>query len=195
MKPITQLRAEVEELSRLQAAATPGPWSQEQQYGFAVKAGDGHTLICDDGSHTAEDAAFIASVHRLADLNRELLAALTEASRDAEKYRAINTPEIHDFIVAVEREALHQRERWGSDHDAGKTDADWFWLVGYLAGKAINKPEKILHHIITTAAACLNWHAHKVGASTAMRPGIGPDKQPPKPAIDTAISAAKEQKP
>jgi hypothetical protein len=93
-------------------------------------------------------------------------------ARDAARYRELVTPEIHDFLKAVEREALHQRNRWGAEHDAGKTDADWFWLIGYLAGKAINKPEKLLHHVITTAAACLDWHAARVGAHTAMRPGI-----------------------
>ena len=30
--------------------------------------------------------------------------------------------------------------RWGNDGDAGKTDADWFWLIGYLAGKALHNP-------------------------------------------------------
>lgn len=95
----------------------------------------------------------------------------TDVIEKAAKYDAINTPEIEDFIKAIRNEALHQRERWGSEHDAGKTDADWFWLIGYLAGKALHKPEKILHHIITTAAACLNWHAAKVGAHNGMRPG------------------------
>lgn len=93
-------------------------------------------------------------------------------AEDAAKYRALNTPEIHDFLKAVEREALHQRDRWAAEHDAGKADSDWFWLIGFLAGKALHKPEKMLHHIITTAAACLNWHAARVGAHTAMRPGI-----------------------
>lgn len=86
----------------------------------------------------------------------------------------INTPHTADFMEAVQLEAIHQRERWGTEHDSGKTDADWFWLVGYLAGKAIHKPEKQLHHIITTAAALLNWHAAKTGADTRMRPGISP---------------------
>lgn len=153
----------------------------------------------------------------------------------------LNTPHTTDFLEAVRIEAAHQRERWGSEHDAGKTDADWFWLVGYLAGKALGAsksealpryrhkkrgttyevlsiaedenrrgtnvviyrgeddgkiwtrpseqffdgrfeelppkpPEKKLHHIITTAAACLNWHAHATGADTRMRPGIEPPK-------------------
>lgn len=84
----------------------------------------------------------------------------------------INSPHTEDFLEAVRLEAAHQRERWGSEHDDGKADTDWFWLIGYLAGKAIHKPEKQLHHIITTAAACLNWHAARSGADTRMRPGI-----------------------
>lgn len=106
---------------------------------------------------------------------------LAELRRKAAAYDAINTPEIDDFLAGVKNEALYQRELWGIDHDAGKTDADWFWLVGHLASKALLKTDKSLHHIITTAAALLNWHAAKIGAHNAMRPGIGPDKQPPKP--------------
>lgn len=86
----------------------------------------------------------------------------------------INTPHTADFLSAVHLEAVHQRERWSAEHDGGKTDADWFWLVGYLTGKALHKPEKQLHHIITTAAALLNWHAAKTGHDTRMRPGIAP---------------------
>jgi hypothetical protein len=114
-------------------------------------------------------------------------AKLAAAEKDAAKYRAINTPEIEHFLQAVHNEALHQRERWDSDHDAGKEDTDWYWLIGYLAGKAIRPNqtrEKVLHHIITTAAVCLNWHAARIGTHNAMRPGI----EPP----DAAISKEKE---
>lgn len=150
-----------------------------------VLAKETERLLSDETDVSAEWCADVC-VHI-----RALQSEVNALRRDAERYRAINTPEIHDFIVAIEREALHQRERWASDHDAGKTDADWFWLIGYLAGKAINKPEKKLHHIITTAAACLNWHAHAIGIHQQMRPGIGPDKQPPKPAaIDAAAPSA-----
>jgi hypothetical protein len=95
---------------------------------------------------------------------------------DAERAK-LNTPHTANFIEAVKLEAAHQRERWAAEHDAGKSDADWFWLIGYLAGKVLrpdNTPEKRLHHIITTAAVCLNWHAHRTGADTRMRPGIAP---------------------
>lgn len=100
-----------------------------------------------------------------ADLGREL-------------HRLLNTPELVDFAKAVQLEAAHQRERWASDHDGGKTAADWFWLVGYLAGKALhavveNRLEKAQHHVITTAAALANWRAALLGL-TSMRPGIEP---------------------
>jgi hypothetical protein len=93
--------------------------------------------------------------------------------RLAEVLQELNTPEVMDFIKGIRLEAAHQRERWGTDHDAGKTDADWFWLVGYLAGKALHKPEKRLHHLVTCAAALANWHLHSLG-KTNMRPGIAP---------------------
>lgn len=92
----------------------------------------------------------------------------------------INTPHADDFIRAVSIEAEHQRQRqrWGVEGDAGKTPADWFWLVGYLAGKALHShaagnTEKGEHHIITTAAACANWHRSMFG-NTDMRPGVAP---------------------
>jgi hypothetical protein len=106
----------------------------------------------------------------------EVTAKLGEAERERDRLNAlVNTPEVVDFGMAVRLEAAHQRERWGSDHDAGKTDADWFWLIGYLAGKALHNPgddhAKQLHRIITVAAAAANWHAAKLG-KTDMRPGI-----------------------
>ena len=102
-----------------------------------------------------------------------LEAALAERDRLT---ALINTPEILDFVKAVQIEAVHQRERWGAAQDEGKTGADWFWLLGYLAGKALycdkhGDREKLLHHIITTAAACANWHAQVLGKCD-MRPGI-----------------------
>ncbi|AEZ50825.1 hypothetical protein DC1_0003 [Burkholderia phage DC1] len=78
----------------------------------------------------------------------------------------INTPHTDDFLKSVSIEAEHQRQRWD---DSGKTHADWFWLVGYLAGKALNAliagdQDKAEHHVITTAAALANWHRVLRGA-------------------------------
>ena len=76
-------------------------------------------------------------------------------------------------------EAAHQIERWGAQHDAGKTPLDWFWLIGYLAQKAATAAiagniEKAHHHTISTAAAMLNWYRSLTGENTDMRPGIAP---------------------
>lgn len=93
------------------------------------------------------------------------IAALEEVDR----LRAlINTPATADFIEAVPLEAAHQIERWGPDHDAGKSPWDWFWTCGYLAGKAAQAAltgdlEKAKHHTVTTAALMLNWHRRLAG--------------------------------
>jgi hypothetical protein len=76
-------------------------------------------------------------------------------------------PEVDDFVRGAVSEADHQRARWGADHDGGKTPGDWFWLVGYLAQKALmsaiaGNVEKAKHHCITTAAALALWHAQIV---------------------------------
>jgi hypothetical protein len=112
---------------------------------------------------------------RWPDLEAILAVHLSEAEAKGleEAQRERDTPEIIDFMKGVQIEAAHQRERWGTDHDGGKTDADWFWLVGYLVGKALHLPEKRLHHLITAAAALANWHLYTVG-KTNMRPGIEP---------------------
>lgn len=84
---------------------------------------------------------------------------------EVEHLRAlVNRPLIHDFGQAVIAEAAHQVERWGVDHDAGKGPEDWFWLLGYLGGKALRAAvagdiDKARHHCISTAAALANWHA------------------------------------
>lgn len=87
------------------------------------------------------------------------------------------TPEIDDFFQGVKLEAVHQRERWGSEHDEGKSPPDWFWLIGYLAGKALHAAmmgdvDKLKHHCVSTAAALFNWHSYVSGTNTSMRPGI-----------------------
>lgn len=109
-------------------------------------------------------------------------AKAAEAERDALQ-ALLNTPEVDEFDKAVPLEAAHQVQRWGARHDAGKTPADWFWLVGYLAGKAVaahigGNTEKAKHHCVSTAAALRNWHAHVRTGESAMRPGIGEEKRP-----------------
>ena len=106
-----------------------------------------------------------------------LRGLLVKAARGDRLDTLINSPEVDDFLEGVRREAPHQVERWVTEHDEGKTPADWFWLVGYLAGKALHAGitgdlEKAKHHTITAAGALANWHRHLVRGHSHMRPGI-----------------------
>ena len=79
----------------------------------------------------------------------------------------LETPEMLDFLKAVKIEAEHQRDRWKKT-DPEKSHADWYWLIGWLGGKAVMDPheagdersekDRRLHRIITVAAAAYNWH-------------------------------------
>lgn len=108
---------------------------------------------------------------------------LSEALSKAAK---LDAPNIHDFAQAIVSEAAHQRERWGTKDDAGKSPEDWLWLIAFLATKATQAMrygdyEKYLHHIITCAAACCNWHANATGKNIEMKAGAsGPVDSIPK---------------
>jgi hypothetical protein len=72
-------------------------------------------------------------------------------------------PEIEDFVAGLKKESDYQIQLWGANHDKNKTPQDWFWLIGYLSGKALRSHidgdfNKALHHTITTAAAISHWH-------------------------------------
>jgi len=80
----------------------------------------------------------------------------------------LNNPEINSFQRGVRLEAAHQRQRWGGPHDREKSPEHWFWLVGYLAGKALRSAmeddqDKARHHCISTAAALFHWHTAITG--------------------------------
>ncbi|MET0439157.1 MAG: hypothetical protein ABW043_16860 [Devosia sp.] len=130
--------------------------------------------------HTEEErAVIIRKWQRFRD--RQPAIAEERAGEVEKELRAkiINTPETADFMAGVPIEAAHQRERWGVDHDAGKTPFDWFWLIGYLAQKAADAAcrgdiEKAKHHTISTAAALANWHAALTGKDNRFQPGITP---------------------
>lgn len=103
----------------------------------------------------------------------------------------INTPETESFIAGVSREKEHQLQRWGQAHDRNKEPQNWFWLVGYLAGKALHAAvkgdrEKALHHTISAAACLAHWH-------DALKTG---ERDPSKPSdTEVAIEAALGAKP
>lgn len=137
-------------------------------------------------NHAGEESLWplrMCGVPALLDDAEALLDEVARLTRERDRLTALlNTPEVDDFAKGVQLEALHQRERWGSDHDGGKTDADWFWLVGHLASKALcavmgGNAAKAKHHLVTTAATLCNWHAATLG-KTNMRPGIMPPQGP-----------------
>jgi hypothetical protein len=81
------------------------------------------------------------------------------------------------FVDGTRQEVAHQIQRWGTVHDRAKEPQDWFWLVGYLAGKALKAHidgdvNKALHHTISSAAVLANWHAQiKLGHAGRFTPG------------------------
>lgn len=99
-------------------------------------------------------------------VQRRVAALLEEAIENR-----LGDPETEDFCKGVLLEAAHQRDRW-KESDPTKTPADWFWLLGWLGGKAVHDPhepwdertarERRLHRIIATAAAAANWHAQEL---------------------------------
>ena len=110
---------------------------------------------------------------RLVEQQAATIARLQARIEHLEKL--LYTPEIRDFLEGVRREAAHQRLKWEEEHDMQKAPADWHWLLSHLSGKALFHAahighwptmaqvnayhrEKYLHHIVTTAAACYNWH-------------------------------------
>ena len=105
--------------------------------------------------------------------------ALIEACAERETLRdLLDTPLFDDITKAVGREAAHQIRRWGRAHDRSKSAENWFWLVGYLAGKALRSAitgdlEKAKHHTISSAAALMQWHAAISADSTGA--GVGQD--------------------
>jgi hypothetical protein len=112
-------------------------------------------------------------IHLTKEQHDDLLAAKAERDR---LHELVNSPEVAGFLRGVHLEAVHQVERWGTAHDRAKRPADWFWLVGYLGGKALHAAiagdlDKARHHCISTAAALYNWHSAISGHDTRMCPG------------------------
>lgn len=176
---MSDARQNFKQLRTLAQEATPGPWRLQDGCSWrriGTKFGDGDVLRPTKNPHDGWpdlDGRRATMEYIAACDPQTVLTLLAELDR---LNAIINSPQSGDFIRAVSTEAEHQRQRWGSLHDSGKTPADWFWLVGYLAGKALHAhaagdSAKAEHHMITTAAACENWHRALFGG-TDMRPGI-----------------------
>jgi len=168
------------EILKLCEKATPGPWSwNPADYRDDIcPVKSGRTIICDTG-YSGKVATDKATAAYIAALDPATVRDLVrDAMRCAELDALINTPETADFLDGVRREAAHQVQRWGYAHDRSKSAENWFWLVGYLAGKALRSAitgdrEKAKHHCISSAAALFNWHTAITHDTTGA--GIGQD--------------------
>lgn len=125
------------------------------------------------------------------DIDAEMYAAFAAKDKRIEELLAentrlaalLNSPETENFLLGVELEAAHQRMKWGGPIDCSKSGENWFWLVGYLAGKALRAAitgdkTKALHHCISSAAALANWHAAIAGDITGCNDGADIDTDP-----------------
>jgi hypothetical protein len=128
-----------------------------------------------DGSVTITPESLTALEEHNATLQRRVELLETEIRR---VHSLINSPETENFLEGVKREVAHQRERWGAPHDREKSAEHWYWLVGYLGGKALRAAiggdrDKALHHTISSASALAHWHA--AIASDTSGCGLGRD--------------------
>ncbi len=137
---VLDLRAASERLGNLETFV-PGPESIE-----ALPSGIRKYIH--DLETRCDPTGDIQSMAQLRQENELLRLALEE----------YDTPKIDDFIEGVVNEAGHQAKRWGGEHDDSKAPEDWMWLLGWLISKAVQQPEKRLHHIVTSAAALAQWH-------------------------------------
>jgi hypothetical protein len=122
------------------------------------------TDICDELGCAHDNEAVLTAI------------AVLKQTRDL-----ISRPYIGVWTDEVIIEAAHQRDRWGASQDHGKSPEDWFWLIGYLAGKALashkaGDMEKARHHTVSTAAVLAHWAAAVAGDESVFRPGLGVEK-------------------
>lgn len=157
-------------------------WDRDQEYrrrpDLEEEAAEYASDLNEPAQRLARMLALAFSADHPAMRDWERLEQERKAERaELERLRAlVNTPELHQFLVGVQLEAVHQVERWGTAHDRAKRPADWFWLVGYLTGKALHSAtdgdaDKALHHCISSAAALYNWHSAIAGRDSRMCPG------------------------
>jgi hypothetical protein len=145
-----------------------GPCQREQKLPAPVPAAEARELASILGSMIEGSAGDPAEIYQpdYSPADGDVYVAraaelLIEQQAEIDRLNAIiNTPHTDNFLQAVSIEAEHQRQRW---NDSNKAPADWFWLVGYLAGKALaavlsGDHMKAKHHMVTTAAALANWH-------------------------------------
>jgi len=177
----------LEELKNIALAATRGQWtwwtSNSVRRLTAAGGADGGVLHAT--SHPADwHADLVISPADMAHIAAASPANILPLIEELAHLRAlVNSPELLNFSNGVILEAAHQVEKWGPAHDRNKSAEHWYWLVGYLAGKALRAAisgdkEKALHHTISSAAALANWHAAISADTTGTGIGADLDLQP-----------------
>jgi hypothetical protein len=162
---------ELAEIMALREKATEGEWFAREysdpQWAIVVGSEKSLRFVCLSAQKNDEaNMRYIAALHNLLPALEKLVAkARLEAVEEYKK--SLDVPELEDFAKGTIVEAQHQRQRWGDEHDTSKEPEEWFWLVGYLAGKGLHAQragnmEKFKHHLITGAAVLANWHARTV---------------------------------
>jgi hypothetical protein len=75
-----------------------------------------------------------------------------------------DAPVTDNIFQDVIEEAQYQIEYWGTTQDASKSDTDWFWTLGHIAGKIIHDDgqslEKQRHRIRAAMALLVNWERY-----------------------------------
>lgn len=120
-------------------------------------------------------------------------ALLLDAMAAHDLHGLVNRPHTDNFLEATRLEAGHQIDRFGAAHDRDKSAENWFWLVGYLAGKCLHavvtgNKAKALHHTISTAAALLNWHEAITKDTTGSGRGEDKDIAPEYPSGASSVA-------
>jgi hypothetical protein len=128
-----------------------------------------------DGTLTVEHRDYAGVARENARLSGELTAMRAECDRLS---ALINNAETDDFLRGVRLEAAHQIEKWGEAQKREKSAEAWYWLIAYLAGKALRaamtgERTKAQHHTISSAAALLHWHISI--SQDVSECGYGPD--------------------
>ena len=125
------------------------------------------------------------------------LETLEKMVKEMERMQSLFASRVFwNFVDGLEREAAEEMGRSRSAPDQEWQKEDWFWLIGWVVGKALQAHirgdcEKALHHTVSSAAVLINWQAAFIArgegtkaecsdaaGATEQRPGVGPEEYP-----------------
>lgn len=94
---------------------------------------------------------------------KELAAKAIDAGAQEDFAAMLQEPGGEQFVAAMRLEAAHQAMRWGLPEDREKSAENWFWLLGFIGGKALRAQlegnrQDAMKHTIEAAACLMHWH-------------------------------------